>query len=588
MTNRLSKQAATTYSPAVEEVIASPARCVTTVTYELRTFWKYVFVDNGRSWYWYSVPYTKRVEVSRYECFPAVEGVEGRDAGLVVDNQPGWNAGARSVKSIGGDLTTTFVIKRSSIGVLAGLVDLNFEPGSFNSVRHGVLAVAGQTIKIVENGVEKQDTGLAFSSDVPVTISRYGSVVRYTIGTYSYTSTTPSAGDKRLGASLYMAGDSVDSPSITGAALLSSRSSWAWSDNEARGKMRVRVPWGWSAQAAVNDGYVATELPFSLKASDYDYGYVSLVLDDASIAVDALSGFIDVEAFGIQFPVPLGMMAVVQDTDFVSVDMAMGMTLSAYDYEYTTVLLEIDDEGIEIFVLEDTDPAGTNSSAEAVAVIDEYVFDPVVFAELAEVLEVGSEISVYIMMTESLAEYLVLSDEATMSMIIEAMLAHTLSVSDSAADIRRALAQYSTNLETGAVTRYQNFEFDGFVRVGIDTYAWKKGGIYKLSGSTDDGTSIDAAVEFAAEDFGSARHKRMDTVFFGLATDGDVYVKLLDDEGVENVYRAYERGGEFRADFERGRSSRYWRLKLELADATDAVLDNIEWVPGVSGRRTGR
>jgi hypothetical protein len=52
------------------------------------------------------------------------------------------------------------------------------------------------------------------------------------------------------------------------------------------------------------------------------------------------------------------------------------------------------------------------------------------------------------------------------------------------------------------------------------------------------------------------------------------------------VYRAYQRRSEYRADMQRGRASRFWRLRLEIVDATFLEVDNIEWVVTPSGRRS--
>lgn len=585
MANRLSKQAVTTYYPAIQEVIGHPERWVLVESRELVTRWKTTFVDRGGYWYWYSTPVTRWETVQRWYFEPAVESVEGRDAYIVTNNQVGWNAGARSVAFIEGDLTAQFTLARGSTGILCGLVDNNFDPGSFNAVRHGVLARTGQPFDIVENGTIVATSPVSFTADTTVIITRRAGVVRYSIGAWSYQSANFSSGGKRLGTAMFTAGDSLFDPAIYPSAVMRSVGSWGWGSPAEAGKLKSRGTWGWGGVAALNDGYVSVPLPISMKASDHDYCTVVATVD---IEMESTFGFISVESNSITAFVPVSMRAVVTDIDMCQVATEIPLEMIAADYDYGHVAMEIEDDGIFMQSLENLDPPGYYSYSEALAVIDQYIFDPVLYAELAEVLEIGVEFDVYIAMSDALAEYLVFTDELSISMVIEAMLVNNLIASDSAADIRRALAQYSTNLQTGAVTRYQNFEFDGFVRVGMDTYGWKADGLYKLGSVDDDGTSIDASIEFASEDFGSARHKRMDTVFFGLATDGDVYVKLLDDAGAENVYRAYQRGGEFRADFERGRSSRYWRLKLELADATDAVLDNIEWVPGLTGRRSGR
>jgi hypothetical protein len=146
--------------------------------------------------------------------------------------------------------------------------------------------------------------------------------------------------------------------------------------------------------------------------------------------------------------------------------------------------------------------------------------------------------------------------------------------------------QYATNLLTGAATRYEGFGFDGFCRVGMDTYGFKSDGLYKIGGGDDSGAPINMLIDFAADEFGTPQGKRVGNVFLGLETDGDVFVRMTDDDDREANYRAYQRRSEFRADMGRGGKSRFWRLRLEVLDSTEARLDNFEWVVSTTGRRT--
>lgn len=80
----------------------------------------------------------------------------------------------------------------------------------------------------------------------------------------------------------------------------------------------------------------------------------------------------------------------------------------------------------------------------------------------------------------------------------------------------------------------------------------------------------------------------MDNVFLGLSTYGQVFLRMTDDQNREVTYRAVQRGSEYRSNLQRGLSSRFWRMRLELVDASYADLDNVEWVTGATGRRTTR
>lgn len=153
---------------------------------------------------------------------------------------------------------------------------------------------------------------------------------------------------------------------------------------------------------------------------------------------------------------------------------------------------------------------------------------------------------------------------------------------------RMEALQYAVNSITGALSRYQNFGFSQFATSGCSTYAMDGFGVYKLGGSDDDGDPISAAIDFGATDYGTAQGKRVSSVYAGLTTDGEAYIRVSGDSGGEAVYKAISYGNESRARTAKGLVARHWRVRLELTDATFADLDNMEVEIGVSQRRLSR
>ena len=584
MSNRLVKQAVTTYTPAVQEVIAQPARCVVSEMRELVTLFRYKQVDLGGYWYWWTEPYTQWVTRSSVQCFPAVEGVEGRDQTIVVDNQPGWNAGARSLVSLSGDLVAKFTPAAGSVGVLCGLAPAGAAVGSFNAIQHGVLLTSGSNPRIVQNGVVVATAPAPLPPGTEIVVARSGRKVSYQIGTWAYESTLDSTGSKAMYAVLYVAGDAVDDPSLTTSVGMKARGTWGWSSPAEANALKAVGTWGWGGVVTLGDGRMTDSFGLSLVAADYDYGSASL--DLGAVELTAAAGFVDVEASGVATALPLSMVATAIDIDYGQMSDDVPLSMIAADYDYGSAHLDLG--GMESFGIDTIDPEGTGSSSEGLAVIDTYTFDPVMYAAVNEGIEVGDAFDVVLAMDGQYADFLGLTDQSTGTQVLEALISAGVQFSDNASNVARVMLQYATNATTGAVARYQGFEFLGFQHTAGGTYAWKRDGLYRIGGDTDDGELLRAILDLAAEDFGTAERKRLDNVFLGLSTDGQVFVRMTDDRNNDVTYRAVQRGSEYRSNMQRGLSSRFWRMRLELVDASYADLDNVEWITGATGRRTTR
>ncbi|WP_152978747.1 hypothetical protein [Pseudomonas mediterranea] len=226
------------------------------------------------------------------------------------------------------------------------------------------------------------------------------------------------------------------------------------------------------------------------------------------------------------------------------------------------------------------------SLAETLTAADAYTYDPEIYGGLTNVLTFSSTAVGDIVIDAVLPEFVTFLDATAPQMTLLATLASSLAIDDTAGASAQGLLQYATNLATGAVGRYNGFDFLGFCRIGMDTYAFKKDGLYKIDADTDDGVPISALIEFAAEALAGTMQSRLVALFYGLSTDGQVFVRITDDKDRETVYRASKRQGVYRANPYQGINSRHWRMRLEIVDASYAELDNVEWVAGSTNRRT--
>lgn len=581
MPNRLVKLTHTAYVPAVAEVPARPARCVQTGgTYRLYSpsgISEWVIGTGRQALPGFSYPVT-------IVCYPATPGVPGRDAVLSTDANEGWNGGAVSIAVAFGDAQAKFEIAPWSVGALVGFAAYPASGDQFAGVTHGLL-YAGDTLRVVESGVEVADSGIVLTGATKTTITRLSGQAKYEVDGWSYTSAAPSTGPVQLAAILYMGGDAVDSPSLVDLATLSARSSWGWSDPYSDRLVRAGTDWGWGGSATVNDARLRVDMDMPALASEDPRG--DLRVDAGDVVVSGVGGFVAVEATGISTVVPVNAYSIGTSVIGGDIDTSIDMSVAAYEDEYANVVGEVAD--LRSLGVEYDEAEGSGSSYDLLRVADTYLLDPVLYVNLRSALRVGSTFEVLLVLDADLAERLMLLDACDISAVIEAALRSGVRFTDNASVVRSELLQYATNILTGAVTRYSGFDFEGFARRGQVSYGWKADGVYRIGAATDNGELISAALAFAAEDFSTSERKRLETVYLGLATDGQVFVKTTDEAGSEVTYRVRSRSeGTYRGVLGQKRSSRTWRMELQVVDASYAELTDVEWVSGATGRRTTR
>ena len=610
MAHRLTKQATTTYTPAVQAVIARPGYWESYTTRELVT--KYTTSSTRTTSQLVPVygkvvdqygrqsqgvvgfvpqtvtggkPYTAYEDVVRYRYREPVQGVEGRDASVNVNPQEGWNAGAHSVRQVDGDFSLSFDMPAGVAGALVGLADPSSAVGSYGAIEHSVRAMQQDSSPwVVERG---QELAQPFSAADPyqVVVSRRDGQVTYRIGSAVYSSARESRGPKVLAAVLYSAADYVENPKVGGLVALSSTGEWDWYNTFGAVPIRARAMWAWDGMATVGDGRTSDAgmtIDMGLRASEGDYASASLVMDEPGLS--STFGFTAVEFVSVTVVAPMDMLAIGEEVDVGLVTGVFDMSMQGGEYDYGNASMDMGDIGV--WSLSTEAPTGQIDAADAFFAFDNYSFDPIIYALISDGLRVGGTIDLLISIDADLAEHLALMTSADAPMILRAMIDNRIKFSDSLASVNRTLIQYATNLATGAVGRYDGFNFEGFCRVGMTTFGYRGDGLYRIGADDDNGALVSAMLELAADDFGTAQGKRVGNVFLGLATDGDVYVRLIEDDQTERTYRAYQRRAEHRADFAKGAKSRFWRLRLEITDASQVELDNIEWVLAPTGRRT--
>jgi hypothetical protein len=147
------------------------------------------------------------------------------------------------------------------------------------------------------------------------------------------------------------------------------------------------------------------------------------------------------------------------------------------------------------------------------------------------------------------------------------------------------------NTETTAMGWYDNFKFESIVSWRGRELAVGPDGIHELTGDSDNGRMIDSLVESGFTDFGVPQTKRLDNMYFGYTSNGQIAVKpeVYESRRLPYVYFLEERDADAprnsRVTPGKGLWGRYWRLTITNVDGADFEVHDATVDIAVSTRR---
>lgn len=155
-------------------------------------------------------------------------------------------------------------------------------------------------------------------------------------------------------------------------------------------------------------------------------------------------------------------------------------------------------------------------------------------------------------------------------------------------------ATYSTitmHTERQAFSTYTNFPFNSFAKFNNVFLGAGDGGLFALAGATDNGTPIDAVARTGYTDFQTSKLKRVDYMYIGYRTDGEMILRVFTDETTMREYLVTPTGktgmSVQRVRIGKGVSARYWQFEIANKDGSDFDLNVMEFKPVVLARRIG-
>jgi hypothetical protein len=143
------------------------------------------------------------------------------------------------------------------------------------------------------------------------------------------------------------------------------------------------------------------------------------------------------------------------------------------------------------------------------------------------------------------------------------------------------------NMDTGASSQYDNYGFNSFFERDGEHYGVAEGGIYKLEGTDDAGTDIDALIEMGRSDLGSPHKKKVINVYAGVSSTGKMLLKV-DADGQTYIYEARSSStavSSNRFDIGRGLSGNYYNFTLMNQDGNSFDLETVIFEPVVMKRK---
>lgn len=238
--------------------------------------------------------------------------------------------------------------------------------------------------------------------------------------------------------------------------------------------------------------------------------------------------------------------------------------------------------------------------------------------EAADGAQLAGQVQATAQMLAELLDGVSILSEATAGLRLTAVLADTAQADDDIVAMLRAVGELDASALIYGTFRLGDDEYSGWVMnaplrafstnttLSFDSFATFDGmhlaagpnGIARFTGrhatDTADGEAIDFALRTALMDFGTTRFKRMPDVFFGLSTDGRMFLKVITRDyktgaGYEDWYeltRTKDGPGTARAELGRGLRSTWWQFELCNIGGAGIELDAIELRPMILDKRT--
>lgn len=561
-------------------------------------------------------------------CYPATAGVPAVPPTTSFSAQTGWNSGGMSIGGFPGNGYAQFTIAPDAIGVVVG-INTGPDTNSPADCSHAFYAANGE-LSVFERGELVQSIAADMAARPVLRIVRTAGDVTYFVdGVPVYTSATPSIGYARIDASLYVAGDYVDSPLVGAAqraAATTSAGVVAFIDPRNRASASVGVTTTargrggntYRSTATTRAGVVAQSVGFAthfaaaservgvqtqansakntvharvptlaVLSADKAYSFVEAQYT-GGYQVDAQGGFPELQFAGVFALAPKPAVFSYGQSGGVGDVAAVGPAPHAVSADYAYAQVAADYRGS--YFAQSYEPWLASDAvfwSEVLFVSGEFTPFVAVHASFSSVVSVGDGLTIELELSDGFEWLEALMASATFAELSDksAEFFDVVHVTDQTLDGGAAVRQVASNTLTAAATTYKGFDFLSLHNLGrMGSYAVRADGVYRVAG----GGLVSAMVDTGSSSFGGYAPKRLEAIYIGMRTDGEVIAVVQAEDESDRTYRVIQRPDYMRVSPAKGESSKTWRLRLELTDAQEGDVDIIQFVVSEQARRWSR
>ena len=604
----LTKQILTTYipgtagSPGSAGSPAQPAHTATVTTQVLT--WVYVSatdssatyiggnVSTSGNWVQEYKTVTTTVYYPATAAIPATPAVAATPSQTIQNFQLGWSGRADSIAQLTASGNFTFSLPASNVGAVVGMSAAPQSAG-YTDIQYGIYSAHG-IAQVYESGVSVFNYGAHTITDV-FKIRKRDGVVDYLVnGTVIYTSTVKSNVGVQLSAALYSGGDSVVSASMgteqggynTMTALDSRGGYTAYKAATGYGMMQPLVATAYQvsvylantmmaldASASGGETYqysVASMSAMSASASGFptaSYSLANTVLDYPNAYGSGKSGTIGESYVSLQ--------ALASNASGHST----GSQVLAYG-DASASMLSMVSYGYD---------AGTPHAAtmiSGVSVHPSVSAVPYIFLTINASGRVTGVVTLQSFLSGNVSATMHASSSVLSQSTIRALMTAVASMANINFDDGTA-SVWVVNTKNDGTTRYSNYGFNSFAKIGSKHYGVMRNGLYLLDGPNDAGTPIPAAVNFGNSDFGTSKEKALMNCYVGVSSTGAAVLKVVAN-GATYFYTARSSSPTLqtqRIDLGRGLRANYYELELQNTNGGAIEFESIEFTPLPLSRR---
>ena len=210
-------------------------------------------------------------------------------------------------------------------------------------------------------------------------------------------------------------------------------------------------------------------------------------------------------------------------------------------------------------------------------------------ASVVDAMVLTEALGATLLMHVTVPEGVMLTDAQLLRAIYSDSIDETITITAAYVSPDGTLTAWAINTRTNAVTEYQNWEFNSFVKMGHKYLGLARDGLYELDGVDDAGVSIPTYIRSGLFQPGGSRYSSFKAAYLGMRTDADdkVFLKLILGNGAEYIYAAKVQDMHTtRVNFGKGLRSRYYAWEL-MTTGADFDLESVTFIPLVALRRVG-